>query len=295
MKQQFIKGTADSFKTYIYENNRKVVPASASITVYKPGGDTVLVDGGVMAVAADGLLSYGLGAPENTEAGENYKAVVTYLHDAKDWYITLFYDVVNARLTSVITDDDICGELPQLKDNGWKERGTAGGGSATTIIDEGLKRYEDDYFTGGLAYSAVKDETREITDFASATGTVTTVGFSSPVVAGEKYTLTRSYSREIQRAFEKMEDMLVRLGKRPHLVLDPYDLREAHIFLSVAEVCRGMSTGSADFWWDMWKEYEKKAREAFGAINFKYDSTGDGYIASGEQWANFKSIRAGRR
>jgi len=295
VKQQFIKGTADSFKTYIYENNRKVVPASASITVYKPGGDVVLVDGGAMTIAPDGLLSYALGIPDNTEAGENYKAVVTYLHDSRSWYITLFYDVVNARLTSVITDDDICAELPQLKDNGWKVRGAAASGSATTIVDPGLKRYEDDYFTGGLAYSAAKDEIREITGFVSATATVTTVDFSSPMAAGEKYTLTRSYSREIQRAFEKMEDMLVRLGKRPHLVLDPYDLREAHIFLSVAEVTRGMSTGGGDFWWEMWKEYEKKAAEAFGSINFKYDYTGDGYIASGEQGANFKSIRAGRR
>lgn len=295
MKQQFIKGTADSFKTYIYENNRKVVPASATITVYKPGGDAMLADGGVMAIAADGLLSYALGAFENSEAGENYKAVVTYIHGSKSWYITLFYDVVNARLTSVITDDDICAELPQLKDNGWKVRGAAASGSATIIVDPGLKRYEDDYFTGGLAYSAAKDETREVTGFASATGTVTTVDFSSPVVAGEMYTLTRSYSREIQRAFEKMEDMFVRLGKRPHLVLDPYDLREAHILLSVAEVTRGMSTGSGDFWWEMWKEYETRAALAFGSINFKYDSTGDGYIAAGEQGANFKNIRTGRR
>lgn len=295
MKQQFIKDTADSFKTYIYENNRKVVPVSAFITIYKPGGSALLVENGAMAVAADGLLSYALGAPDNSAAGENYKAVVTYQHNSKSWYITLFYDVVNARLTSVITDDDITAELPQLKDNGWKVRGTALSGSATTIVDPGLKRYEDDYFTGGLAYSPAKDETREITGFASATGTVTTVDFSAPVAAGEKYTLTRSYSRETQRAFEKMEDMLVRLGKRPHLVLDPYDLREAHIYLSVSEVCRGMATGSDDFWWDMWKEYEKKAGEAFGSINFKYDSSGDGYIASGELAENFKSIRTVRR
>ena len=44
-------------------------------------------------------------------------------------------------------------ELPQLKDNGWRVHGTADSGSTTTLIDAELKRYEDDYFTGGLAYS----------------------------------------------------------------------------------------------------------------------------------------------
>ncbi|MDP2689429.1 MAG: hypothetical protein Q8P48_04885 [Deltaproteobacteria bacterium] len=295
MKQQFIKDTADTFRTYIYENNRKIVPASALLTAYKPGGDALVVDGAVMTVGSDGLLSYALSAADNSALGENYKAVVSYVHNSATWYVTLFYDIVNSRLSKVITDSDIVSELPQLKDNGWKVRGMAEGGSATIIVDTELKRYEDDHFTGGLAYSAAKDETREVTGFNSSTGTVTIAGFSSAVSAGERYTLTRSYSKEIQRAFEKLEERLIRLGKRPELILDPYDLREAHIGFSVAEVCKGMTTGSEDFWWEMWKDYEKKAEEAFRSINFKYDSSGDGYIASGEADADIKTIRAGRR
>ncbi|MFQ5736735.1 MAG: hypothetical protein ACE5GY_07715 [Thermodesulfobacteriota bacterium] len=295
MKQQFIKGTPDTFKTYIYEFNRKVVPASALLTVYMPGGDVRLVDGAAMAVGADGLLSYNLSTADNAALGENYKAVVTYVYDTKTWYLTLFYDVVNSRLAGVVTDDDITVELPQLKDNGWRVRGTAEGGSATTIVDTELKRFEDDYFTGGLAYSATKDETREVSGFASSTGTVTTTDFSGAIAAGERYTLTRSYSKEISRAFEKMEERLVRLGKRPALVLDPYDLREAHIYFSVAEVCKSMAAGSDDFWWEMWREYEKRADVAFRSINFKYDSSGDGYIASPENDAGIKTIRTGRR
>lgn len=294
MKQQFVRDTADTFKTYIYEDNRKVVPASALLTVYKPGGDVKLIDGASMTVGGDGLLYYSLTASDNAAFGEDYKAVVSYVHDSMTWYVTLFYDVVNSRLTKVITDEDVVSELPQLKDNGWKARGAAEGGSATAIIDSNLKRYEDEYFTGGLAYSAAKDETREITGFDHTTGTVATTAFSSGVIAGERYTLTRSYSKEIQRAFEKMEERLIRLGKRPQLILDPYDLRGAHIFFSVSEVCKGMATDSEGFWWDMWKEYEKKAVEAFGAINFKYDSSGDGHIAAGERDINVRTSRAGR-
>ncbi len=295
MKQQFLKNTADTFQTYIYENNRKIVPSSARLTVYKPGGDATLVSGAVMTVGSDGLLTYALTESDNAALGVNYKAVVTYVYNTKTYYATLFYDVVNAKLSKVVTDEDAISELPQLKDNSWTVRGTAKSGTATTIVDSGLSRYEDGYFTGGLAYSAAKDEKREITGFASATGTVTTGAFSSAIAAGEKYILSRSFSKEINRAFEKIEEKLVRLGKRPELVLDPYDLREAHIYFSVAEACKGLITGNDTFWWEMWKAYEKKADEAFAQINFKYDSSSDGYISEGETNVKLNIIGACRR
>ena len=295
MKQQFLKNTPDTFQTYIYENNRKIVPSSALLTVYRPGGDAILVNGGAMAVGADGLLSYSLSASDNASIGVNYKAVVSYVYNAKTYYATLFYDVVNAKLSKVVTDEDAITELPQLKDNSWTVRGTAKSGTATTIVDPDLTRYEDGYFTGGVAYSASKDEKREITGFASSTGTVTTEAFSSTISAGEKYILARSFSREIQRAFEKIEEKLVRLGKRPELVLDPYDLREAHIYFSVAEACKGLITGNNTFWWEMWKEYEKKAEEAFAEINFKYDSSSDGYISGAESEVKLGTLGACRR
>ncbi len=111
----------------------------------------------------------------------------------------------------------------------------------------------------------------------------------------DKYILSRSFTREIQRAFEKIEDRLVSLGRRPHLILDPYDLREVHICYSIAEICKGLATESGGFWWEVWKEYEKKADERFSAINFKYDESGDGYIAGSESVNTFNIVEAGRR
>lgn len=295
MKQQFLKDTADTFRTYIYENNRKIIASSAALTVQKPGGDEKLLDGVPMSIGSDGLLSCGLSAADNSTADLNYKATVAYTYDSAAYYATVFYDVVNSRLSKVLIDDDITTELPQLRDNGWRVRGSAEGGTATAIIDAELKRYDDDYFTGGLAYSADKDETREITDFVSSTGTAVVAGFSSAVVAGEKYILTRSFSKEIQRAFEKIEEKLVRLGKRPNLILDPYDLREIHIYYSVAEVCKGLITANDTFWWEMWKEYEKRADAAFNEIDFKYDASADGYISAVEDGARIDAAWAVRR
>jgi len=294
MKQQFFVDTPDTFRTYVYENNRKVVPTSAAITVYKPGSKDKLLDSAAMAIAADGLLSYALTAQENGLAGMNYKAVISYVHGGATWYVTLFYDVVRSRLVKVITDEDIVTELPQLKDNGWRIRGVAQSGSTTTIVDPELKRYDDDYFTGGLAYSIDKDETREIVGSLSATGTITTTDFSSPI-STDRYILTRSYTKEIQRAFEKIEQRLTSVGKRPHLVLDPYDLREVHIYYAVAEASKGLVVESGDVWWDLWKEYEKKGDEVFSHLRFKYDYTGDGFVAGVETEARVKKLVPVRR
>ncbi|MEE9615277.1 MAG: hypothetical protein V3W31_10085 [Thermodesulfobacteriota bacterium] len=294
MKQAFLIDTADTFQTYIYENNRKIVPTSAALTVYKPGSDVKLVDAASMNVGASGLLSYSLTAAQSDTADENYKAVVSYVYNAVTYTLTLFYDVVHSKLVKVVTDEDVVSELPQLKDNGWRVHGTAESGSSTTLVDTELQRYDDDYFTGGLAYSIDKDETREVTDFVSSTGTVTTEPFSS-AISTDKYVLTRSFSKEIQRGFEKIEEALVRRGKRPHLVLDPYDLREVHIYFSVAEACKGLVAGHGEFWWQMWKDYEKKAEDTFSGINFKYDSSGDGYVIGSEESSRVSVARAGRR
>lgn len=294
MKQQFLADTADTFRTYIYESNLKVVPDSAFIKISMPGG-ALLLPGTAMAIGADGLLSYELSGADNSVPGLDYKAEIEYSVSSRTHYAVLFYDVVRSRLTKVITDDDIFAELPQLRDRGWSASGAAEGGSETTIIDSRLKRYGDGYFTGGVASCPAKGEAREIRDFDAGTGTLTVEAFSTVVATGDKYVLTRSFSREIQRAFEKLEDELKRLGRRPHLVLDSHDLREAHIFLSVAEACKGLASENKGIWWELWKEYEDKAARAYSGLRLKYDYSGDGAITGGEGETAFGSLKATRR
>lgn len=284
MKQHFKIGTTGTFSTYVYADNRKIVPTSGEITVYKPGSTEKLIDAQAMTVAADGLLSYALTTVHNADVGFNFKAEVSYVYNAVTYYATLFYDVVRSGLVSVLVDDDIVTELPQLRKLGWRVHGTADSGSATTIVDANLTIYEDDVFTGGLATSLAKEETREITDFVQSTGTVTTAAFSGAVATGEKYILQRSFSKETKRAFEKVRARLVRAGKNPDKVLDPYDLREPHVFMAVAEICKAQmsDTGEGGMWWDLWKDYERQADEAFNGLNLKYDESNDGYMSNGE-------------
>ncbi len=294
MKQQILVSSTESFETYIYEDGAIIIPASATVTIYKPTDNNTILEDEAMTVGSDGLMSVSLTATQNGELGENYKAVITYIYNGSADKAVRFYDVVNARLVSVVTDSDVTGELPQLKGSGWKVMGTSESGSTTTIVDSELVNYPDDYFKGGSAYSIDKDELREVTGFDSATGTVLTSSFSS-VISVDKYILTRSFKVEIGRAFEKIEENLSNLGRRPSLVLDPYDLKEVHIYMSVSGICRGLSTDDSGFWWKMWKEYEEKGSKLFELMNFKYDVTDDGFIGEDEEEGGFFSARVGRR
>lgn len=295
MKQQILVNSTESFRAYIYEDGQIVVPDSATVTIYSPGSDVTLEEDSVMTVASDGELSLSLTLENNSLPEENYKSVITYIYGGDTDKAVRFYDVVNARLVSVVTDSDVTGELPQLKGSGWKVMGTSVSGTSSTIVDSELSIYPDDYFKGGTAYSIDKDELRNITGFDSATGTVTVDSFTS-VIGTDKYILTRSFSVEIKRAFEKIEESLVAIGRRPSLVLDPYDLKEVHIYISVSEVCKGLSTDDKGFWWKMWKEYEKKGKDLFELMKFKYDTTEDGYIDDmEEEESSFGNTRVARR
>ena len=295
MKQQFIIDTAESFQTYIYADNQKVVPTSANITVYEPGSDTELVGQTAMSVASDGLLSFDLSAGNNDTADENYKVVIDYVVGADTFYVTMFYDIVNSKIHIVITDTDVVNELPQLRENGWRTNGQAQSGSSTTLVDAELigERNADDYFTGGTLYSIDRDETRFVTDFSSATGTVTTEAFTG-AIATDKYVLTKSYTTEIKRAFEKIEDLLNRSGRRPHLIIDSGDLRELHITYAVAEVTKGMASDVDDNWWALWEKYDKRAFAIFNDLNLKYDEDWSGNITSDEEDKRFTPRRLER-
>ncbi len=125
MKQKFLVNTVEVFQSYVYENNRKIVPGSATLTVYRPGGASELISGAAMTVQSDGRLDHSLSTVENASADENYKAVIAYVYSGVTYYATLYYDVVNSKLHKVVTDDDIVAELPQLRDGGWRYHGTA--------------------------------------------------------------------------------------------------------------------------------------------------------------------------
>lgn len=292
-RQKFIVDTASTFQTYIYEDGLKIVPTSATITVNKPNSEDDLITAQAMTVGGDGLLSYALTSGNNDTLDKNYQAVISYVVDAVTFEAVVYYDVVNHKLQYVITDDDLMKELPQISEQGYREYGTATSGSATTIVDLELQRFADNYFNGGLAVDLDNEEKREITNFVSSTGTVTTTTFSN-AISTNKYMLVRSYTREIETAFDKIKSMIKMDGQNPEQFTDGDDLKLVHIYLSVAEVCKSFSTATESYWWDLWQKYETKGEKLFDSIEYKYDDNNDGIISSGEEGFSNRVRTTGR-
>lgn len=68
-----------------------------------------------------------------------------------------------------------------------------GAGDGTTVVDSALAAFGDDYFIGAtlaITSGACNGESKTVTDFAQATGTLTTSAFSAQIVTGVTFTLT---------------------------------------------------------------------------------------------------------
>lgn len=292
-KQEFLADTAGTFQLYVYEGNQKVVPTGATITVYSPFTADDIISAQAMTVDSDGLLNYALTTTHNADIEDNFQATISYVVGGVTFQATAFYDVVYFILASVITDDDVVQELPQITEKGYTEYGTATSGSTTTIVDLNLSRYPNDYFNGGLAESFTQGEKRLITDFASSTGTITVEAFSGAVVT-DKFMLRRSYTREIERALDKIRDRIRKKGLKHNLILDGSDLRSVHLYQTIAEICKSFVVARDDVWWNFMEKFDEMADAEFRDFKFKYDNDEGGVLDSSEEEQEAFNVKLGR-
>ncbi|MBI5846070.1 MAG: exo-alpha-sialidase [Deltaproteobacteria bacterium] len=72
-----------------------------------------------------------------------------------------------------------------------------GAGGGTTVVDSVLAVFGDNWFIGAtlaITSGACSGESKTVTDFAQATGTLTTAAFTAQIVTGVTFTLTLAYS-----------------------------------------------------------------------------------------------------
>jgi hypothetical protein len=176
-------------------------------------------------------------------------------------------------------------------------QGTADSGTGTTLVDDQLKQYPDDYYNGGTLTAldgTNEGETRNVSDFVRSTGTVT-VGESFPSAIDNTtvYELRRSWEPLIQEAFDDVAWAVRRAGFRPALIIDAGELRTPTLFLAAALAFESNPKGGTEG--DNWllaQQYRKRWREWFGATKFRYDLSEDGTVDSA---ASFTRVRARRR
>lgn len=288
MKQQFLDDKAGTIRITIYENNRPIIPTSATVTLYQPSGGTLQADTAASVNATTGEITYSLTATHTADADLNYKAVWTYVVGGVSYYRTQLFDVVKSILSVPITDADLYKELASLQKANKQDKGTATSATTSTLVD--TKRKEaDDYWTGGvleIVAGTGVGQVRDITDFVQSTGTITvSPNFVTTPDTTSVYRLVKSFTNQIQQSFEKLEDMLYSKGKRQDLILESTQIKFPLIYLTVHFICLDLMDEEADRWKVLADTYWTKFQESFNQLKLEYDEDETGFIEGKDEEA----------
>lgn len=288
---------AHTFVLQAYEDDLPVALDSSAtkVQVQKPGGTDLVAktNTGVTVAAGDdgstaNKVSYTLTAALNDTEDENFIYTVYAVRngETEEHERRVLFDVVQSILYNTVREEDLFAIAPGLgEDRAHRVAGTANasGGSTTTLVDDELKRYPDDWFNGGvieLLDGADKGEERDVTDFARSTGTVTFSPAISATPDGDAYRLRRSWAHLIDRAFESVKWRVRARGNRPALIIDAGELH-IPVMYHAAQLCYE-ALGSyrnedpiEGATWNIAKEFEQRYDRAFNAIPFAYDTTED--------------------
>ena len=92
--------------------------------------------------------------------------------------------------------------------------------------------------------------------------------------------------RQRSKAWGHIEKRLIRIGRRPELVLDAWELTDAHIFKTLEIFFRDSGQAVGDGRWDELSTlYADKFETEWRSINFRYDADEDGRIDEDENRA----------
>ncbi len=298
MKQQFLKGIADTIRLTIYDNNRPVVPTSATIILYNPDGATLQVSVAVTAIdATTGEMTYSLTATHTAQEDLNYKAVWAYVVSGFTYYQTQLFDVVKSILSIPITDDDLYNELEGLRKANYQASATATAGAAGTLTD--TKRREEDNFWKGGTIDIVSGigigQKRDITAFVQSTGvfSITPVWTTNPD-STSVYVIVKSFVKKIQAAFDNLCTMIYDKGKRHELILESSQIALPLIYLTIHMIALDLMDEADDKWSRIATIYQEKVDKAFNNMKLDDDEDESGTIDEAEKQKGQLEIRIGR-
>lgn len=299
MKQQFLKGKTGTIKLSIYSNNRPIVPSSAKITLYEPGGtselqaqDTATVD------ATTGEMSYSLTTTHTADHDINYKALWEYEYGGSTYYETQLFDVVKSILAIPLTDEDVYNELESLRKANKQATGTATAGAAGSLTDTVRRKEDDNYWKGGtieILKGTGVGQIRDVTGSTQSTGVITvTPNWATNPSTDSVYRIVQSFTRKIKQSFEKLETMLYDKGKRHSLILESSQIKFPLLYLTVHFICLDLSDEINDKWFTLADKYWNHFETAFSNMKLEYDVDESGGIDEDEEAHHASEIRIGR-
>lgn len=269
-----------------------IIPSSATIAVSLHGTDVSVA--GTPTVASDtGVVTYVWQAAEistltDTLPKLGVRARWSIVKSAVTYERTQFFDVVAVNITTNVVDSDVVRMHPPLQNIRSVAKGvaTTTGGSYDAkhdLFDTKRRHEPSQWFLGStVRFSSGSNagEQRIVTLFDGVVSQLELhEDLTYDISAGDSYEITLSYQPAIDRAWSKINSILLNqfgatnLGGR----LWGDDLRDAHILLSVAEVLREqLLTGREGFQVAL-TEYDKQFESELGRVQMKIaDSVGDG-------------------
>lgn len=296
MKQEFLKGVADTIRLTVYQDNRPVVPSAATITLYKAGSATELQAATAATVdATTGEMTYSLTTTHTAMIGTNYKAKWAYTVSGTVYYEETLFDVVLSRLSIPITDDDLFDELDSLRDVNIQSTGTATAGAAGTLTDTANRKEDDDYWTGGkieIINGTGEGQVRDITDFVQSTSVLSvSPNWTTTPDTTSVYKVVRGYTKKIRQAFEKLTAMIYNKGQRHALIIESSQIKVPMIYLTVHFICLDLMKQDGDKWSMLANRYWELFTSEFGQMKLDYDEDESGTITGDEEQRDVTSLR----
>ena len=295
MKQEFLKGKADTIRMTVYEDNRAIVPTSATIILYKPGGSELQASTAASVNATTGELTYSLTGTHTATLGENYKAAWTYVVGGTNYYEEQLFDVVLSVLSIPITDNDLFNELESLRDVNVQLTGMAASATSSTLVDTANRKEADNYWTGGVVEilnGTGEGQIRDITDFVQSTSTISvSPDWATNPDTTSAYKVVRGFTKKIEQAFEKLTSMLYNKGQRHALIIESSQVKIPMIYLTVHFICLDLMNEEGDRWDRLANRYWDLFTTEYGNLKLDYDADESGTITGDETQSDRTALR----
>jgi len=299
MKQQFLKAKIGTIRLTVYDNNRPLIPSSASITLYQSNGTTELqaqttgtIDG------TTGEMTYALTTVHTATHKLNYKSIWEYVVAGTTYYETQLFDVVKSILSIPITDDDLYAELDSLRKANSQATGTAASATTSTLVDTAKRKESDDFWKGGvleILTGTGANQSRSVTAFTQSTSTFTvTPNWATTPDSTSVYRCVRSFSTKILQSFKKIETMIYNKGQRDSLILESSQIEMPLTYLTIHFIALDLMDSVDDKWNMLAKEYWEKFQRAFDTMTLDYDADESGGIDNEETQRNLSEIKISR-
>lgn len=287
MKQQFLEDIGGTIRLTAYDKNRAQVPTTATITLYKNDGSSVIqAESSATIDATSGEMTYTVTTTHAATVGLNYKAVWKYVIDGNTYYETQLFDVVKSILSIPLTDEDLFNELPSLKKTNYQGSGTATSATASTLVDTVNRKEQDDYWKGGEVEIMAGTGSGQIRDISSSTQSSGSLSVSPNWTtvpdATSVYRVIRSFTKSIDQSFEKLEQMLYNKGRRDALILEASQIRIPLIYLTIQMIAIDLREEQDDRWDMIATTYADLFDKAFNSLALDYDADESGGVQGQE-------------